>query len=316
MRHEGGGYLVRCNRSGFRCDHEFIREKPNGCYRVLLFGDSYAAGDGVSNGRRFGDVLERLLPRLQVLNFALPGTGTDQQHLSFREFARGLDYDLLLLCPMVENIQRNVQKHRATHSVFDGRLVWQAKPYFELRDDGELVLHHSPVPKEPDAVGPDDPPNGTGEGDGGLVRRVLRGVMRRLDDRIPGLRSCSQRLRRLALPCEYNDASDPAWALMKAILKRWVAENDEDLLLCPLPTFAHIEGGIRSDPYLARFRELCDETGTELVDLLPSFLALPRYKRLELRFPRDEHPTPECHGLIAEALAPRIRERMVSEAGA
>ncbi|MDH3213224.1 MAG: hypothetical protein OEM05_12130, partial [Myxococcales bacterium] len=59
--HEGGGYLLRTNEQGFRCRHNFESEKPEDVYRVLLFGDSYTAGDGVSNKDRFGDVLETMI---------------------------------------------------------------------------------------------------------------------------------------------------------------------------------------------------------------------------------------------------------------
>ena len=45
--HEGGGYLLRTNAQGFRCNHDFDAPKSDGIYRVLLFGDSYTAGDGV-----------------------------------------------------------------------------------------------------------------------------------------------------------------------------------------------------------------------------------------------------------------------------
>ena len=74
--HEGSGYLMRTNASGFRCDHDFVTTGHPDSHRALLFGDSYTAGDGVSNGMRYGDLLEGMVPGLQVYNFGLPGTGT------------------------------------------------------------------------------------------------------------------------------------------------------------------------------------------------------------------------------------------------
>ena len=85
--HGGGGYLVRVNDAGFRCRPRGGGEQPAGHVRVLLFGDSFTAGDGVSNTHRYGDVLEQLVPGLEVYNFGLSGTGTDQQYLVFREVA-------------------------------------------------------------------------------------------------------------------------------------------------------------------------------------------------------------------------------------
>ena len=85
VSHEGGGYLVKTNQSGFRCESEVTRKKPLGMLRALMFGDSFTAGDGVSNMPRYSDLLEDRFDGLQVLNFALPGTRTDQQYLTFQE---------------------------------------------------------------------------------------------------------------------------------------------------------------------------------------------------------------------------------------
>ena len=144
--HESGGYLVRTNETGFRCDHEVTREKPPGVFRVLLFGDSFTAGDGVSNQYRYGDLLEKRFKRLQILNFGLSGTGTDQQYLIFQEFAGDLEYDLLMICPHVGNIQRVVSRYRLVSERGLGKRGYLAKPFFEL-SDGQLVLRHVPVPK-------------------------------------------------------------------------------------------------------------------------------------------------------------------------
>ena len=121
--HEGGGYLVRTNQSGFRSDHEFVPEKQPGTFRVLLFGDSYTAGNGVSNGRRYGDVLESLIPGLEVYNFALTGTGTDQQYLIFREMAAGIEHDLVVISIWLENIRRNVARFREWHATPGGETL-------------------------------------------------------------------------------------------------------------------------------------------------------------------------------------------------
>src|SRR5689334_3461189 len=92
LPNENVGYLIKVNEHGFRCDHEFLPEKTGGMKRALLFGDSFTAGDGVSNAQRYGDQLERKIEGLEVYNFGLPGTGTDQHYLAYREFARAIEY--------------------------------------------------------------------------------------------------------------------------------------------------------------------------------------------------------------------------------
>jgi lysophospholipase L1-like esterase len=303
VRHESGGYLVRCNDAGFRCNHEATRERAPGSTRVLLFGDSYTAGEGVSNGRRFGDLLEQRIDGARVQNFGLPGSGTDQQYLSWREFARDLDADVLLLCPMVENVRRNLQTARLTQSAHGAGFVMRAKPYFELRG-AELELCNAPVPKgaQPVDEGAEPEPS--------ALRRALRQANRTVDRWLPGFRGVTQRLRRISLPVEYTSADHPGWRLMRAILLRWIAESRVPAVLCPLPTFAHVEGSIRSDDYRERFAELARDAQVEWIDVLPAFHALSAEERRACRFPLDEHPTRRGHELLADAIAPRLRARL------
>src|ERR1700689_3521405 len=70
---DDGGYFVVTNSSGFRSDHEFERIKSRHG-RVLMFGDSYLAGDNVSNGDRYSDQLARILG-VEVQNYGVSGSG-------------------------------------------------------------------------------------------------------------------------------------------------------------------------------------------------------------------------------------------------
>lgn len=319
VRHEGGGYLVRCNAAGLRCEHEVTAEKPADTVRVVVVGDSYTAGDGVSNAFRYSDVLEqRLLASfggrgVQVLNFGLPGSGTDQQLLALRELGRGIDYDVLLMVPMVENIIRNLDTHRLAMSAFSGLLVERPKPYFTL-DGGKLVQHHVPVPKdvrEPQTKA-EEAAAPTGVAD--RLRGVIRRATDRVDDRIPGFRAFTQRLRGLALPAEYNDAKDPGWLLMRGLLEAFIDDARTDpkrkVVLAPWPTFSHIDGSLDPKPYIARFGELCSARKIDFVDALPRFLDEPRGVRERCRFEQDEHPTRLGHAMFAEALYSNVRKHV------
>jgi len=130
IQHEGGGYLVKTNKAGFRCDNEVIAKKPK-AHRVLVFGDSYTAGDGVSNGKRFSDVIEQTRDDTEVLNFGLSGSGTDQQYLIFRKYAEEIEYDAVVISVLVENIERNVAKSREWTDR-SGESLCVSKPWFEL----------------------------------------------------------------------------------------------------------------------------------------------------------------------------------------
>lgn len=303
--HETGGYFVRANAQGFRCDHDFAAERPAGVRRVLLFGDSFTAGDGVSNGKRYGDVLESLVPNLQVFNFGLPGTGTDQQYLAFREFAGGIDHDLLVIGVLVENIRRVVAHYRV-YKDDQGGLQYFAKPYYELLD-GELQLFQSPPAREPLSEEAMLAQGGESVDRGGRFPR-----MRRLVNK-SGLRGFVQKVTRYQPVPEYDKRDHPAWQLMSAILSRWIREHDRPVMVMPLPLYHFIEGSSSPASYQARFRELADATGCLLHDPLPDLLEHSAEARRAFRFEKDVHLTPAGHAAIAQSLAP-VLERALGDA--
>ncbi|HOY78212.1 MAG TPA: hypothetical protein PLN33_10430, partial [Hyphomonadaceae bacterium] len=143
----GVGYNVRTNGDGFRTDREFSRTRTLGARRILMFGDSQAAGDFVSNGKRFSDVIEKKVDHVEVYNLALTGSGTDQQFLINREFTPKLPHDLTVICVFVDNILRIQQKVFVRPNP-EGTVQYYGKPYFEIEKD-KLALHGVPTPERP-----------------------------------------------------------------------------------------------------------------------------------------------------------------------
>src|SRR6202166_1627846 len=87
-------YLGASNSLGFR-DREHAVAKPEGVYRIVVLGDSIAAGLHVErNEDVFPPILERLLVqgglRGEVINLAVSGYNTQQQVEMLRE--KGLRY--------------------------------------------------------------------------------------------------------------------------------------------------------------------------------------------------------------------------------
>jgi lysophospholipase L1-like esterase len=302
---EDAAYLVRANGQGFRCDHEFVAERREGKRRVLLFGDSFTAGDGVSNGKRYGDLLEALMPGLEVYNFGLPGTGTDQQYLAYQEFAASVEHDLLILAVTVENIGRVASRFRPYVNE-RGETVVYAKPYYVL-EDGRLALKNVPVSKEP------IPKSEMGEEeskhtDWGLPFAGLRRVARQL-----GLRDLAQKVTHFQPVPDYRTADNPKWLVMCAILEAWITSSRAPVVLMPVPLFPFVEGS--SDPahYQARFREVAEATGCTLHDPLPDLRAYPAAERRAFRFERDVHLTPAGHAALAGSLAPVVERVLRGE---
>ncbi|HIF95004.1 MAG TPA: hypothetical protein EYQ60_18055 [Myxococcales bacterium] len=301
MEHEAGGYLIRANQTGFRCDHEFDAARQPGRKRVLLFGDSFTAGDGVSNKKRYGDQLEEIVGDLEVWNFGLSGSGTDQQYLIYREFAADMDCDLVVLGVLVENIRRVAARFRP-YLTPGGEEQFLGKPYYSL-EQGKLVLHQVPVPKEPlrkDEL-PDDRVNPGGR------MPWLREAVNKLG---PTAKEFIQRVSGYDPVPDYTTPDNPHWILMSAILERWIAEIKHPVILFPIPLYQHVEESSSSDAYRARFAELANSTDAMLHDPLDDILSYSAKERRAFRFQNDIHPTPAGHRALAESLAPAIRKAL------
>ena len=130
--------VLRINSLGLR-DREHPYEKPAGQRRILLLGDSYAWGYGVSNEDTFGEILEQRLVRdlagWEVLNSGVSGWGTDQQYLFLIEEGFKYDPDLVVVAFNLNNDPLN-----NIHSIQYGL----HKPFFL---DESLTLGNSPVPR-------------------------------------------------------------------------------------------------------------------------------------------------------------------------
>ena len=302
--HENGAYLIRANQAGFRSNHEYLPERRAGVFRVALFGDSFTAADGVRNEDRYSDVAERLLTGVQIDNFGLPGSGTDQQFLIFEDevLARGLEYDLIVMAVAVENIRRVVARLRPYQDEA-GQLLYYEKPYFTLDRGGALSLRNVPVPRNP--VTPDAAAEDKTLVDQGGRFPLLRRISRELD-----LHDVLQRVTRYQPLPEYDDGQSPAWQVMRAILERWIAEANAPIVLFPVPLYQYVEETASADGYRARFAEFSRPPAVVVHDPLPYFWRHDQTTRRGFRFARDVHPTPAAHAVLAEALADAIRPRL------
>lgn len=298
--HEGGGYLLQANEAGFRSNRPFLKSVTPGMQRILVFGDSFTAGDAVSNHQRYSDLLESMLPHTEIYNFGLSSTGTDQQYLAWREFARDIEHDAVVIAVFVENVRRVVARYRP-HRDAAGRERLYAKPYYTL-DDGQLRLHQvPPAPQgfELDQLTPDE----QGAVDTGGRFPVLRGLVSAL-----GAREAVQRFTRYQPLPAYDSPSTPGWRLMRAILAQWISAIEQPVVLMPLPLPQHLDQVCDASAYQARFAELAAELGCTLHDPLPDLLAYDKTVRRGFRWPTDIHFTPEGHLALARSLAPVLAQ--------
>lgn len=125
---------ITTNADGWRAAHEFVLEKPPGIRRLVLLGDSYTFGFGISDEEAIAALLQqRLGAGWEVMNFGVPGYGTDQQLLSYETVARRHVPDAVVLGFFLRDYSRNLLSFRT-----------YAKPRFELDGEG-LRLVGTPV---------------------------------------------------------------------------------------------------------------------------------------------------------------------------
>lgn len=305
VQHESGGYLVKTNSLGFRSEVEFNPIKKKGHKRVLLFGDSFTESDGVSNKKRYSDLLIQMLPSTEVFNFGLRGTGTDQQYLIYKEYAKNIEHDLIMIVVYIENIRRVNAKYRFYLNAQNEKVVFQ-KPYFEL-ENSQLVLKNTPV--DPLQLKLEELP----VDEKSMVVKgnrfpAFRSIIRQL-----GLKTIAQRITNYQQYHEYSSSKSKEWLLLKAILKKWINEINGPVLLVPLPTNEYLDGQSDFREIEKRFMEF---DGMDKVTVYSPLSDLKKYsleQRRKFRFEQDVHPTPSGHEAYAKAFKPKIEAILKNE---
>lgn len=310
--HEGRPYLHRTNSLGMRSDREYPLKCPVGRRRIALFGDSYTAGHGVTNHDRFSDILEKSHPDLDVMNFGLSGSGTDQQLLVYETIAKPFEADAYILAPYFADIQRVVKdvcqfgSRTRVGGVNVVDIFFRHKPYFTL-DGGRLILHNQPVPK--DIIPEKD----------AIARLGAAGEKTLAYEKIYPL--MPQWMRRNAITSmisraligdaqeSFESETSPSWQLMRAIIERFNSQvRGKPIFIVPLPSNHHFVRDV-NPVYLARYANLHDPAKKcFVVDVLPYFKRLPSEKRAECVFIDDVHYTPLGHRVVAEAIADALAE--------
>src|SRR5574341_214630 len=126
---------LNTNSRGLRGKTEYSYDKHSKKVRILILGDSFTFGVGVSDNETYSYYLEEMLPNVEVINMGVHGYGHDQMLILFKE--EGVKYmpDIVILGFLTMDMSRNLLQFRD-----------YAKPRFVV--DGEkLKLIGSPVPR-------------------------------------------------------------------------------------------------------------------------------------------------------------------------
>ncbi|MDO9303077.1 MAG: hypothetical protein Q7T89_16940 [Anaerolineales bacterium] len=296
---EWGEYVLQTNNFGFRCNHDFSSSKITGIKRILIFGDSFAFGNGVPNEVRFPDVMETLIPDIEIYNFAMEGFGLDQQYLCYQEIGAAFEHDLIIIAPAIDAIRKLTAHYEQVLDEHNVKRCY-AKPYFDLVD-GSLTRRNIPLPGGYIDI-EDLPSSEKVKVNRGTPFAKVGDMLNKvhLKDTVVGA------LQYQPFP-EYDNATTPGWQIMDAILTEWTSHNPKPVLVMPLSGYIYVKGKVSAKNYQARFQETADRIGYSLYDPLPELLSIPIEQRRKLFF-LEGHLTPQGHAYMAKIVAPRVQD--------
>ena len=307
-----GAFFSKTNAAGFRSDHEFESE-PGDRPRILVFGDSFTAGQDCENSERYSEQLGKIL-NAEVYNFGLSGSSPDQHLLIYEEFARNIAADLIIVGVTVHNIERIKMKFRPSMDRMTGKTLLMPKPYFTLEGQ-TLQLHHVPVPRTRSEIEMNstrqyldhqtEPSVVQHASELPIIRNIKRLLKKAgLMDRT---RSLVYRMTGVQMYEDYCNERSDGWQLLAAIIRRFNDRSgDTPLLVVPLPTYHYVVDKLQPifDPLFASLRNhnaglyVCEITN----DLVKDRSLNDRKKII------DGHYTAHGHLEIAKLLANQINE--------
>lgn len=118
------GHLVVNNKYGFR-ERDFDAPKPKGACRIMVLGDSFTWGAGLSVRERYTNVLEDQLKskypqaNIEVLNFGMPGGPTTRQRNILRKYRGLVKPDLIVVGFCLNDTQPKSQYYSVERERFD-----------------------------------------------------------------------------------------------------------------------------------------------------------------------------------------------------
>ncbi|MEX2567693.1 MAG: carbamoyltransferase N-terminal domain-containing protein [Cyclobacteriaceae bacterium] len=288
-------YYIITNNQGFRSNIDYTRENKGGKKRILYLGDSYTAGDGVENEKRFSDLIVKNFDA-ESYNFGLSGSGIDQQYLIYKQIAIKYDHDILVISPHIGDIVRNTMANRLAIESETGEQILVPKPYFTV-ENSKLDLHNYPVPKNRKIVTDYknqerliNPPD--------FFRKFFhKYVPNSIKDYILKLQLSNQYYG-------YQDEENPRWVLMKLLIEEIISiSKANEIILAPLP-YHNVKINPKFDERFINISKKYDNV--HYVDVLSKFKKIKNQDKLYYR--KDSHYSEYAHSIVAETISNKISE--------
>jgi len=277
-------YTISTDRLGLRSAARRRGDGPGdvwqaSAHRILLVGDSFAFGWGVSGDAMLSSRLERAPGRTgggaAVLTAGVPGYSTDQEYLSWKRLDAQLDPAVVIVLmgnndPPADNAS-TVRMGNASYS----------KPRFRVGEGGTLALEGTPVPDTQLVVTPTplEP----------IKARARTLASYALAKRFRDARQFSAAAA--APPPRFDAAALETTAAILAAFNRDAQAHGAALLVVLIP------GPTLSAPLAA----ICRDAGIAFLDLTPRFAG-----HDDLTFKYDGHWNALGHQTAADAIVPAL----------
>lgn len=278
---------------------------------VALFGDSFTFGDEVSDTEAWGNLLAETLD-CRVANFGVPGYGTDQAYLRYRDRIDN-QAPIVILGFWSENIVRNANRYR---NYLTPNAETGFKPRFVAQSpDDELRLIRMPEITEQDFSTTAISEDWFAPGAGGGLRLAS------FPYSIAVLQSLGHFKIRAALDNEpsyaqfYSDNNESgAFETTASILSNFAlttSSRNQDGIVLLLPSDFDLEHlRIEGSSYYHRLSKFLRESGIEVLDTAPLFLAdLNDRPACEIYIHCGGHLSPEGNAWLARYVADYLRNR-------
>ncbi|HFD32092.1 MAG TPA: SGNH/GDSL hydrolase family protein [Gammaproteobacteria bacterium] len=130
------------NALGLRSHHEYSKVPAKNIIRIAAFGDSFTYGVEVPNQSAWSTMVEKNYPNVEILNYGVPGYGTDQAYLRYKLEGKKLAPQVVIIGFAPIDLRRSVNRYRRFMSPLE---IVFFKPRFILNDKEEIVLLETPI---------------------------------------------------------------------------------------------------------------------------------------------------------------------------
>lgn len=285
MRYGNSGYFIHTDKFGFRNTNTDQLTEPG----IVVIGDSYAAGDGISNDQRFSDLLQEKF-NIPVYNLAVSGYGIDQQLLAYQKHKLDYPHHTVIFCPHQDDLFRNMVIERVGIDKNNGEKIMISKPKFVLKN-GNLVLENVPVPKEHSQA---------------VLQEKNTAQKNKLVEKV---KSVSKRLKKITGQQNKNsypetaDTKSDLWQLADALIQKLLEEIGEKKLIIVPFTYTKVFVENEVDEYSNVFNKYKQTDRVDVINFTDQ-LRTEYGKKDYLPFlPICGHFTSEAHVLLSEKIA-------------